>query len=323
MRRADKILRPAKIDWEFVGGGAGPDLALIDIDDDSINLAPIELAVVDRDSPTAMPVEGCHAVGYPRFAENPSPSGGREIEDAWGHIPVLSKLAGGLLAVQVSSSPRPLPPERTALGESEWSGMSGAPVLAGGCLLGLVSEHAPREGPSAITAVPLSALEPDPAHPGWGPGVSNAREWWARLGVPGLEGLRRLPGPAVRREPTYRAMLRKIHGRTPQLLGRGRELVELGAFATGPESYRWLVGVGRAGRTALAAEAVTTALPTSVDVVAYFLSRREADADEECLKPVDLPGRGCTFPDHPEQALKQGRRANAGREGTPGAYSNP
>jgi hypothetical protein len=44
---------------------------------------------------------------------------------------------------------------------------------------------------------------------------------------------------------------------------------------------------------------------------------------EECLKPVDLPGRGCTFPDHPEQALKQGRRANAGREGTPGAYSNP
>jgi hypothetical protein len=46
-------------------------------------------------------------------------------------------------------------------------------------------------------------------------------------------------------------------------------------------------------------------------------------AGEECLKPVDLPGRGCTFPDHPEQALKQGRRANAGREGTPGAYSNP
>ena len=33
---------------------------------------------------------------------------------------------------------------------------------------------------------------------------------------------------------------------------------------------------------------------------------------EECLKPVDLPGRGYTFPDHQEQALKQGWRANAG-----------
>ena len=23
------------------------------------------------------------------------------------------------------------------------------------------------------------------------------------------------------------------------------------------------------------------------------------DGTEECLKPVDVPGRGCTFPDHP------------------------
>jgi Effector-associated domain 1 len=58
-----------------------------------------------------------------------------------------------------------------------------------------VSEHAVREGSSAITAVPLSALEPDPAHPNWGPGVANAPQWWARLGAAGLAGLRRLPAP--------------------------------------------------------------------------------------------------------------------------------
>ena len=82
-------------------------------------------AAVDRDSPACEPVEGCHAVGYPLFAERPSPLAVRETVDAWGHVPVLSKLAAGLLSVQVSSSPRPLPPGRTALGESQWSGMSG------------------------------------------------------------------------------------------------------------------------------------------------------------------------------------------------------
>jgi Trypsin-like peptidase domain/Effector-associated domain 1 len=199
VRTPDKKLLPALADSRFVGREPGPDLALLEIDDDRIDLAAIELAVVDRDSPTATPVQECHAVGYPWFAERPSPSAVRDTVDAYGYVPVLSKLAGGLLAVQVTASPRPLPPERTALGESEWSGMSGAPVVAEGCLLGVVSEHAAREGSSAITAVPLSALEADPAHPNWGPGVANAREWWARLGAPGLGGLRRLPAPEAAR----------------------------------------------------------------------------------------------------------------------------
>jgi S1-C subfamily serine protease len=136
VRSPDKKLRPARIDAQFVGGGAGPDLALVDIDDDGIDLAPIELAVVVRDSPAATRVESCHAVGYPWFAETPSPSVVRDTVDAWGYIPVLSNLVSGLLTVQVTDSPEPLPPERTVLGESQWSGMSGAPVVAGECLLG-------------------------------------------------------------------------------------------------------------------------------------------------------------------------------------------
>src|SRR5215472_13956909 len=127
--------------------------------------------------------------------EQDTPDGGqiRETADATGHVPVLSRLAGGLLSVQVTSRPLPLPPKEMALGESEWSGMSGAPLLAGGLLLGVVSEHAPREGPSAITAIPLTALEADPAHPGWGSGVTDPAAWWALLGVPGMSALRRLP----------------------------------------------------------------------------------------------------------------------------------
>jgi hypothetical protein len=221
------------------------------------------LARVDRDSATDEPVE-CRAIGYPWFAETPSPAAVRDTVDARGEISVLSKLAVGLLSVQVSNSPRPLPPAQVRLGESdEWSGMSGGPVVAAGRLLGVVTEHAPREGPSAITAVPLTALEPDPAHPGWGPGVTDPSAWWSRLGVAGVEELKLLPPPPPRLEPAYWATMREIRGRTTVLVGRERELEQIADFAVGDDDafgpgstsagYVWLVGEPWAGKTALLA----------------------------------------------------------------------
>ena len=55
--------------------------------------------------------------------------------------------------------------------------MSGAGVLAGDALIGVVSEHADRRGPSDITVTPLDVL----SHPNRGP--PNASEWWERLGA--------------------------------------------------------------------------------------------------------------------------------------------
>ena len=136
VRDPGKVVHEATLDPGFVGDvdGPGPDLALVEITDPAIDVPAMGLAAVDRDSATGDPVERCHAVGYPAFMEREAPDGGRfrETVDAFGHVPVLSGLAGGLLSVQVSSAPRPLPPEQTALGESEWSGMSGGPVVAGG-----------------------------------------------------------------------------------------------------------------------------------------------------------------------------------------------
>ena len=276
LRRPDKTLSSAKVDRRFIGGGSSPDLALIEFDDNTIDLPAIEVAVLDRDSQASAPVESCQVVGYPQFAKRPS---GRETAQAYGQIPVLAGLVSGLLTVQVSAPPEPLPPQRTALGDTAWSGISGAPVVADGCLLGVITEHAPREGPSSIIAVPVSALNHNPEHPDWGPGVGNASEWWARLGVTGLDALRRLPKRKTRPEPPYRATVRDIHGRTAQLLGREKELAEIADFATGSGSYKWLTGEAWTGKTGLAAEVCTTANPPSVDVVAYFLSRREANAD--------------------------------------------
>jgi Trypsin-like peptidase domain/WD domain, G-beta repeat len=286
VRDPHKVVYEATLDEGFVGDAEGPrpDLALIEVR--GIDpVPPIGLAAVDRDSPMGDPVEPCHAIGYPEFMEVNLRGGGvvRDTVDAVGRVPVLSRLAGGLLSMQVSSAPRELPPERVALGDSEWSGMSGAP------LLGVVTEHAPREGPSAITVTPLTALEGDPAHPGWGPGVADPGAWWERLGVSGLAALRRLPARRQRPEPDYWATVREIHARTELLVGRQRELSEIASFAVGAEGYRWLVGGAWAGKTSLLAEAVTVALPSEVDVVSYFLSRREADADSAGFLAAVIP----------------------------------
>ena len=278
--------------------GPGPDLALVEIDDPafSIDLPGIGLAAVDRDSTTGEPVERCHAVGYPWFAETRSRTrtAVRDTVDAIGVVPVMSNLGGGLLSVQVTVSPRELPPEETALAASEWSGMSGAPVFAGGCLLGVVTEHAPREGPSAITAVPLTALQADPSHAEWGPGAADPAAWWARLGVEDAGDLRRLPVlPPPRPEPEYRDTVREfgrtLHQRMPQLLGRERELAGIAAFATGADGYRWLVGGAFAGKSALLYEAVTVGLPDEVDVVCYFMSRRASDASSDRFLAAVVP----------------------------------
>ena len=295
VRDPEKNLYRASVDPRFVGDPAGPapDLALVEIEDEGVDLPQLGLARVNRDSPTADPVERCHAIGYPWFAETPSPRTTRETVDAMGLVPVLSGLARGLLSVEVTASPRSLPREQESLGESEWSGMSGAPVVAAGLLLGVVIEHAPREGPSSITAVPLTALESDPAHSGWGPGVADPFAWWSRLGVAGLDDLKRLPAPPERPAPPYRATLRELgqalHQRMPQLLGRQDELGEIAAFATGAGRYRWLVGGAYTGKTALLFEAVMVGLPAEVDVVSYFLSRRASDADSNRFLAAVVP----------------------------------
>ena len=292
VRDPGKVVHEAVLDPGFVGdvNGPRPDLALVEITAPGIDMPAMGLAAVDRESVSGDPVERCHAVGYPAFMEREAPDGGpfRETVDAFGHVPVLSGLAGGLVSVQVSSAPRPLPPGHTALGESEWSGMSGGPVVADGLLLGVVTEHAQRAGPSAIMATPLTALEEDPGHPGWGPGVADPGAWWARLGGSGAQALRRLPVPQQRAEPVYWATVRVIHQSIRMLVGRQRELAEIASFAAGAEGYRWLAGGAWAGKTSLLAQAVT-ALRGECDVVCYFLSRREADADSSRFLAAVVP----------------------------------
>ncbi|WP_222272409.1 trypsin-like peptidase domain-containing protein [Modestobacter marinus] len=300
VRKPAKRKHMARMNPRFLGdmAGPGPDLALVEVTDRNFGAGPppLGMATVDRDSPAAEAVERVHAIGYPWFAETPSPTAvRRETVDAIGVLPVASGLAGGLLNLVVSVAPRPLPPADRSLTDSEWSGMSGAPVLAGERLVGVVTEHAPRAGPSTITAVPLTALQYNPDHPEWGPGVPDPMAWWESLGVGDPAGWPRLPTPPPAREPPpYWASLREdigepLHSRMPQLLGRQRELADIATFATGSAGYRWLVGGAYAGKSALLYEAVTVGLPEHVDVVCYFLSRRASDATSQRLLEAVVP----------------------------------
>ena len=266
------------------------DLALVELDGDVGQVPHMPLAAVDRTSLGAEVVERCHAIGYPQFKDFAGPDGLsiRETADVYGEIPVHSGLVGGLLTLQVSSAPENLPDDSLALGRSQWAGISGAPVVAGEYLIGVVSEHAPREGASAITVTPLSQLDPDPDR-SW-PGLPNSVLWWKQLGAPeGVPALHLLPAPEKRGTRPYLPTVREIRRRTPQLIARQQELAEIAAFATSGDGYRWIVGQAWAGKTALAGEAMITAMPPNVDIVAYFLSRRQSDANSSHFLAVVIP----------------------------------
>ncbi|WP_264932138.1 trypsin-like peptidase domain-containing protein [Streptomyces sp. A012304] len=280
VRGRDKRRREARVDPAYLGDPESVDLALVELDEDT-GFPALPAAAVDRDGVVPEIIDRCHTVGYPAFKERTTQGATvRDTVGVGGHISVLANLVSGLLTLHVTASPRPLPQHGKSLAETEWSGMSGAPVWAGEYLVGVVTEHAPREGTSALTVTPLTRLER----------LGNAELWWSRFGVESAAGLVHMPPPSGERQrPAYRATLREIHARTPLLLNRERELADIAAFAVSDESYRWMVGSAWAGKTSLAAEVVLGAMPPKVRVVAYFLSRREADADSNHFLTAVVP----------------------------------
>jgi WD40 repeat protein len=288
VRGPDKVPHPARVVDVLAGDPDAVDLALLELCDQTAELPAPPVAVVDRDVPVPAPVEGCWAVGYPLFQEVRSAAGVvRETAQVWGMILPAENLVGELLSLHVTSAPRELPPQQEAWGESPWSGMSGAAVLAGERLIGVVSEHAPRRGKSTITVTPLASLNRLPA--------AAAGQWWAHLAAD-PDQLVMLPARRERAEPAYRSTLRQLRARTGVLRGREVELEAVGAFAAGLPSalappgsqHAWLVGGPWAGKTALLAEAVH-ALPPEVDCVAYFLTQPTGDADRERFLAAVVP----------------------------------
>lgn len=265
-----KVRDPAKVEYPaqvtMTGGEGGPDLALLDVPGLDPR-PPLPVARLRRDYEGSRPTG--LAVGYPDFGVRRGSTAVRETVEVHGDLALLSGLVHGLHTLQAV-----VRPERVPKGSS-WAGMSGAPVLCQGHLVCVVSEHAGKAGTSSVTLVPLTALEHDPAHELWGPGVPDPDRWWSALGVSRAEGLLELPR-ASDREPAYLATVRAIARRTA-LSDRAEEVAALEQFATGAgNDYLHVRGAPWSGKTSLLARAPDVA---GIDRIFYFLSRREADAD--------------------------------------------
>jgi len=168
-----KTMWPARV--RLIGDADLADLALVQLDEDPGFLPPVGYARIDRHTQHTAVVEGCTAVGFPEFKKRGTGATAlRETVQLDGDIPTSEDLGSGLLSLRVSQpQPRPLPPMEEALGRSPWSGISGAAALVDGCVVGVVSEHHPRAGPSALTLVPITFIDLLP----------DAEQWWIALGV--------------------------------------------------------------------------------------------------------------------------------------------
>ncbi|HYU72464.1 MAG TPA: NB-ARC domain-containing protein, partial [Ktedonobacteraceae bacterium] len=163
------------------------DLAALEVSDVALDVPPLRYGAVDRSASAV--VERCWAVGFPRFKErvhDPKPL--RLSAQVNGEIPTGENLDQPLLTLQVRRSPRPLP--SSTVRESEWSGMSGATVFSGNnIIVGVITEHHLPEGESALTVVPITALDLLPE--------AEATKWWKLVGVD-RQAFVRLPGEASR-----------------------------------------------------------------------------------------------------------------------------
>lgn len=257
IRGPDKCDRAVTLRGSWTGDSDRLDLALLEVSEVE-ELPYVPIAVVDRDTSSGALVEGCWAVGYPAFQEDQRQGRlVRETAHVAGYIPPLSGLVGGMISLQVTQSPRELPAQGT-LGQSQWSGMSGAAVFAGDAVVGVVAEHAARRGASDITVTPLQFLSEPSSAP------ANAEQLWQRLGVSDPRRLVRLPAP--RPQPAYHATLAAndvtnsvipfdLQSPTRGFVGRDAVLAELDRFAASSAGgYFEIVGDAGLGKTALAAE---------------------------------------------------------------------
>jgi WD40 repeat protein len=178
----------------------GVDLALLEISSPGFgdDLLPVTFVQVNRESPA--PVPNCWAVGFPLFGEaDPVLQGGscRETWEVRGDILPGGKRRAGLLALQVTSTPQPLP---TSEAGSRWEGMSGAVVFTtdphgGEQAVGIITTHHRPEGESALTVAPVAAIAQLP----------TAAQWWHQLAdalklkLPALEDMPVIGTPAARR----------------------------------------------------------------------------------------------------------------------------
>lgn len=129
---------------------------------------PPSWARVDRAN--AQVLQGCQAAGYPLWQLDPTDQQ-RNLTQFEGEIRTLEDAGSGLLVMRdplLSDVGWDIPASARAADRdprSPWGGLSGAAVLHAGRVIGVVIEHHPRQGGSAVRVLPIdrvaAATDPD------------------------------------------------------------------------------------------------------------------------------------------------------------------
>jgi hypothetical protein len=188
----------------------------------------------------------CEAMGFPRVLREPD--GTREAEQLDGHLNPGTRLVGRRYDIHVDSAAPAVPTDPEA--PSPWAGLSGAGLVAGELLIGVVVIDTPGFAERRLTAVPAGELAADPGF----------RAVLAAYGDPlrleSVELADLFVRPPRRRGRLSAAQLLRPELATVRFRGRHQLLEELTGWCEGEEEVGcWLlVGPGGQGKTRLAQE---------------------------------------------------------------------
>ena len=207
VRRSDGAKAPAT---PFAATG---DVALITVEESPewavpTSLEPPLFGRVDRSRSGEL--RDCEAIGFPLWQLDPKDQQ-RNAAELHGTIRVTEDVESGLLVMRDSLLDDVVIPRTAATKdraeESEWGGLSGALVFYQGIALGVVIEHHPRQGSSAITILPVERFAAVPARED--PDRAAVAE---ALGLPAADKL-----PLAGRWSLTELVDVLVHGRLPQL----------------------------------------------------------------------------------------------------------
>src|SRR5215218_6811067 len=138
-----------------------------------VDAAVVEITEADWRAPRLGPLRwgrltgqagriSCEAIGFPRVLREPD--GTREPDHLDGHINPGTRLIGRRYDVHVDSAAPAVPTEADA--PSPWAGLSGAGLVTGELLIGVVVIDTPGFAERRLTAVPMGELAADPGFRG-------------------------------------------------------------------------------------------------------------------------------------------------------------
>ena len=174
----------------LVAAGADLDIAVLAVGDEPgwaipAGLDPPRFGRVDRSHTGEL--RDCEAVGFPLWQLDPRDHG-RNAAELRGTIRVTEDMESGFLVMRDPALADVGGPGTTASWDrargSSWGGLSGALVFCQGLALGVVVQHHPRQGGSAIRILPAERF----AAPG-ASGDASVAEVAAALGLPAADEL--------------------------------------------------------------------------------------------------------------------------------------